>query len=32
MDWGTPHPADIAVTVSPRCGGLLDVEIPLDPG
>ncbi len=30
MDCGTPHPADIAVTVCPRCGGLLDVEIPLD--
>src|SRR5215203_5749741 len=30
MDCGTPHPADVAVTVCPRCGGLLDVEIPLD--
>jgi threonine synthase len=30
MDCVTLHPADIAVTVCPKCGGLLDVEIPLD--
>ncbi|CAA9523897.1 MAG: Threonine synthase [uncultured Thermomicrobiales bacterium] len=30
MGCGTPHPANVAVTVCPRCGGLLDVEIPLD--
>ena len=30
MDCGTPHPANVAVTVCPACGGLLDVEIPLD--
>src|SRR5215207_8258009 len=30
MGCGTPHPADVAVTVCPTCGGLLDVEIPLD--
>ncbi len=30
MGCATPHPADVAVTVCPTCGGLLDVEIPLD--
>ncbi len=30
MGCGTLHPAHIAVTVCPQCGGLLDVEIPLD--
>jgi len=30
MGCGAPHAAGVAVTVCPRCGGLLDVEVSLD--